>query len=233
MKHPPPSKPATPAAAPSAASSSAASKPVLGAKPLPARPFTPPPLAPKASTTTTKPVTEAQLLAIAGGTLTWAEAMGMTRQEAFGLAQSAYRFFEFGQREKGQGIMAALIELNPKVPAFHALMGAMHGRQGRETEALRSYSTAISLEPLNLSARVNRAELFLKTGAIDQALDDLIAATKADPQQKTPLGKRAWRLAKTTSQALKELIARGPRSPTSSAAAGAKAPAKPALPSKR
>jgi len=243
VKHPPPSKPATPAAAPSAASSSAppktappaVPKPVLGARPLPSRPFTPPPLAPKATPTTTKPVTEAQLLAIAGGTLTWAEAMGMTRQEAFGLAQSAYRFFEFGQREKGQGIMAALIELNPKVPAFHALMGAMHGRQGRESEALGCYSTAIGLEPLNLSARVNRAELFLKTGAIDQALDDLIAATKADPQQKTPLGKRAWRLAKTTSQALKELIARSPgsKSGASSSSAAAKAPARPAPPPKR
>lgn len=187
-------------------------KAVLGAKPLPTRPFTPPPLAPKAPAVSTTPVTEQQLIAIANGQLTWAEAMGMTRQEAFGLAQSAYRFFEFGQRQRGQAVMEALVELNPNVSAFHALLGAMHGRQGRSEHALRCYSTAITLEPLNLSARVNRAELFLKVGALDSALDDLVAATKADPQQKTPLGKRAWRLAKTTSQGLKELIARSPRS---------------------
>ena len=197
-------------------------KAVLGAKPLPARPFTPPPLAPKAPAVSTTPVTEQQLVAIANGQLTWAEAMGMTRQEAFGLAQSAYRFFEFGQRERGQAVMEALVELNPNVSAFHALLGAMHGRQGRAEHALRCYSTAITLEPLNLSARVNRAELYLKVGALDSALDDLVAATKADPQQKTPLGKRAWRLAKTTSQGLKELIARSPRSAVSTKTAPAR-----------
>jgi predicted Zn-dependent protease len=167
-------------------------------------------MAPKAPTVEVKAITEADVLAVANGKKTWAETMGMTRQEAFGLAQSAYRFFEFGQRERGKAIMLMLIELNPKVAAFSALLGGMLGRDGDEEAAAQCYSTAIALEPLNLSARVNRAELFLKQGKLDGALEDLLAATKADPEQKTVLGKRAWRLARTTSQALKELIARAP-----------------------
>ncbi len=230
MKHPRP--PATPAPSTAPAASSpkpttptpaptSAAKPTLGAKPLPSRPFTPPAVLPKTPTVTATPITEAQLKEIALGKKTFAEAMGMTRQEAFGLAQGAYRFFEFGQRERGLAIMQMLVELNPKTAAFHALLGAMQGRLGDEKSAAESYTRAIALEPANLSARVNRAELYLKQGVLDAALDDLLAATKADPQQKTALGKRAWRLARTTSSALKELIARAKAAP-------AAAPPKPA-----
>ena len=101
----------------------------------------------------------------------------------------------------------------------------MHGRLGDESAAQKSYSKAIALEPTNLSARVNRAELLLKQGVLDTALDDLLVATKADPTQKTALGKRAWRLARTTSSALKELIARAkaPARPASSSSAASAA----------
>lgn len=227
MKHPrPPATPA-PSTAPAASSSkptpAPAPKPTLGAKPLPSRPFTPPAVLPKTPTVTATPITEAQLVDIALGKKTFAEAMGMTRQEAFGLAQGAYRFFEFGQRERGLAIMQMLVELNPKTAAFHALLGAMQGRLGDDRAAAESYSRAIALEPANLSARVNRAELLLKQGALDAALDNLLAATKADSQQKTALGKRAWRLARTTSSALKELIARA-KAPSKPAASSTKPP---------
>lgn len=214
MKHPrPPSTPTTSTTsttptAPSTPTSSPA-KPALGAKPVAARPYTPPAILPKTPAVSVAPITEAQLVDIALGKKTFAEAMGMTRQEAFGLAQSAYRFFEFGQQQRAVATMELLVTLNPKTAAFHALLGAMQGRLGDEVAAKASYSRAIALEPANLSARVNRAELLLKQGDLATALDDLLAATKADPTQKSALGKRAWRLAKTTSTALKELIARG------------------------
>jgi len=149
--------------------------------------------------------------------MTWAELMGMTRAEAFGIAQSAYRLFEHGQRERGRQVIEGLVVANPKVAAFHALLGGMQGRLGDEAAAHASYSQAIKLEPGNLAARVNRAELLLKQGLLDVALDDLLAATKADPQGKSPLGKRAFLLARTTSSALKELIARAPKKPAAPA----------------
>ena len=214
MKHPPkPPASTTPAPATKPGAPAAPAKPVLGAKPLPARPFQPPAMLPKTAPVAVAPITPAQLTEIAAGKKTWAEAMGMTRQEAFGLAQSAYRSFEFGQQDKGVAVMQMLVELNPKVAAFHALLGGMKGRLGDDEAALACYAKAVALEPSNLAARVNRAELFLKSGALDKALDDLLAATKADPEQKTALGKRAWRLARTTSEALKELIANSKRAP--------------------
>ncbi len=210
MKHPP-KPPAPPAPEPA---KPAAAKPVLGARPLPSRPFQPPAILPKTPVVNVEPITKENIALVAAGKKTWAELMGMSRQEAFGLAQSAYRSFEFGQQERGLAVMQMLVELNPKVPAFYALLGGMRGRSGDDDAALECYSKAIALEPSNLAARVNRAELLLKKGGLDKALDDLLAATKADPEQRTVLGKRAWRLARTTSEALKELIAKAKRAPT-------------------
>jgi predicted Zn-dependent protease len=202
----PPHKPP----APSAPVAPAPAKPTLGAKPLPAGRFQPPPRfndAPTAPANVAPPTRE-QLAAVAAGKTTWAELMGMTKAEAFGIAQGAYRLFEHGHREKGRAVLEGLIVANPKVAAFHALLGGMQGRLGDEAAAKQSYDVAIKLEPGNLAARVNRAELLLKQGVLDAALEDLLAATKADPQQKTALGKRAFLLARTASAGLKELIAR-------------------------
>jgi predicted Zn-dependent protease len=155
-----------------------------------------------------------KLLAVANNEITWAEAVGMTKHEAFGIAQSAFRLFEHGQQEKGRKAIEALVELNPKVGAFHALLGGMAGRMGDEVTAERCYTKAIELEPGNLAARVNRAEMLLKKGKVADALDDLIAATKIDPKAKSPLGKRAYSLARVTSQGLRDLLARTPKKPT-------------------
>jgi Flp pilus assembly protein TadD len=189
-------------------------KQTTGAKAPPPGRFAPPPrLMVQDTAPKTAPPKPDDVWAVAQGKKTWAELMGMSRQEAFGIAQSAYRLFEHGQREKGLAAMEGLVVVNPKVGAFHALLGAMQGRLGAEELALASYTTAIKLEPNNLSARVNRAELFLKQGALDKALDDLVTATRIDPQGKTALGKRALQLARTTSQGLKELLARAKKKP--------------------
>ncbi len=185
----------------------------LGAQPLPATKFVPPPKAAAPPPSSPKKTPAEKLAAVLAKEITWAEAMGMTQAEAFGIAQSAYRFFEHGQRDKARQVMEGLVVANPQVGSFHALLGAMAGRMGDEVEAERCYSMAIKLEPQNLSARVNRAELRLKTGFLDQALEDLVQATKIDPQAKTVLGKRAWRLARVTSAALRELIGRAKTKP--------------------
>lgn len=170
---------------------------------------------PRAAPTTTKAddavdadVARQALQEVASGKKTWAEVMNLTRQEAFGMAQGAYRLFEFGQHQQATKVMEALVIMNPKAASFHALLGGMLGRMGDDDGADVRYSEAIRLEPKNLAARVNRAELRLKRGQIPEALEDLVAATAADPKGQSPLGRRAHALAKTTSTALKELIAR-------------------------
>ena len=144
------------------------------------------------------------------GELTFAEAMGLTRTEAYGIAFSAHRLFEHGQVARAKGILEALMIVNPKDAYFPCLLGAIYGREKKEDEALRLYNISIKLDAKNLTARVNRADLLLRRGDLAKALDDLVAATKLDPKAKTPLGKRAFALARTTSAALKEILAKRP-----------------------
>ncbi len=140
------------------------------------------------------------------GKMTWAEAMGLTRTEAYGIAFVAHRWFEHGQVDRARKILEGLILANPKDAYFHALLGAIEGRQGKDDEALKHYNKALKLDPRNLTARVNRADLLLRKGRLDKALDDLVAATKLDPKGKTPLGKRALALARATSSALHAIL---------------------------
>jgi predicted Zn-dependent protease len=155
-----------------------------------------------------KPTTLSEKIdAVAAKEMTLAEAMGLTRTEAYGLAFTAHRLFEHGQVERAKKILDGLMVANPKDAYFPALLGAIYGREGDEDEALRFYNRACKLDPRNLAARVNRADLLLGRGELAGALDDLVAATKLDPGGKTPQGKRALALARSTSQALHAALA--------------------------
>ncbi len=144
--------------------------------------------------------------------LTLAEAMGLTRSEAYGLAFTAHRLFEHGQSARATAILEGLMVANPKDAYFATLLGAIHGRSGDDDEALRLYNVAAKLDPKNLTARVNRADLLLRRGDLAGALDDLTAGARLDPNGKTPLGKRAIALARSTSAALHAALAqRRPR----------------------
>ena len=91
------------------------------------------------------------------GELTFAEAMGLTRTEAYGIAFSAHRLFEHGQVARAKGILEGLIIVNPKDAYFPCLLGAIYGREKNEDEALRLYNISIKLDPKNLTARASIA----------------------------------------------------------------------------
>src|SRR4029079_15303323 len=97
-------------------------------------------------------------------------------------------------------------------------LGGICGRMGDEIAALKHYNTAIKLDPKNLVARVNRADLLLRKGALDTALDDLVAATRLDPKGSTPQGKRALALARVTAAALHAALKARPASRSSAGA---------------
>jgi predicted Zn-dependent protease len=142
------------------------------------------------------------LVAIATGEKTWAETVGLTRSEAYGLANSAQSLLDVGQVDKATKILEGLVTLNPLDGYFHSMLGALKGKKGDEDGALEHYDRAIELDNTNLAALVNRAELHLGRGNIEPALEDLVLATKADPNGETTLGKRALVLARATTQAL-------------------------------
>lgn len=140
------------------------------------------------------------------GEITWAELTGLTMQEAYAFAEIAYNLFEQGKYDQAQTIVEGLVISNPYDGYFHGLLGAIYGRKGMHEEAAEEYSIALELDPQNLSAYVNRAEILLQHGEIELALKDLKAAVDLDPKGEKPFGVRARALAAATASILEEAM---------------------------
>ncbi len=151
--------------------------------------------------------TQDNLVKFVVGEITWAELTGLTMHEAYSFAEVAYNLFEQGKYDQAQTIVEGLVISNPYDGYFHGLLGAIYGRKGMHEEAQEEYSIAIDLDPTNLSAFVNRAEIHLQHGEIEKALKDLKKAIELDPKGEKPFGVRARALAAATSvleEALKQ-----------------------------
>jgi tetratricopeptide (TPR) repeat protein len=140
------------------------------------------------------------------GEITWAELTGLTMQEAYAFAEVAYNLFEQGKYDQAKTIVEGLVISNPYDGYFHGLLGAIYGRKGMHEEASEEYSIAIELDPTNISALVNRAEIFLQHGEIEMALKDLKSAVDLDPKGEKPFGVRARALAAATAAVLEEAL---------------------------
>ena len=178
--------------------------------------------------------TQDNLVKFVVGEITWAELTGLTMQEAYSFAEVAFNLFEQGKYDQAQTIVEGLVISNPYDGYFHGLLGAIYGRKGMHEEAQEEYSIAIDLDPTNLSAYVNRAEIFLQHGDIEKALKDLKKAIELDPKGEKPFGVRARALAAATASVLEEAlkqsgvdIDKAAKAPTKAAAAKPDAKAAP------
>ena len=150
--------------------------------------------------------TQDNLVKFVVGEITWAELTGLTMQEAYSFAEIAYNLFEQGKYDQAQTIVEGLVISNPYDGYFHGLLGAIYGRKGMHEEAQEEYTIAIDLDPTNISAFVNRAEIFLQHGEIEKALKDLKKAIELDPKGEKPFGVRARALAAATASVLEEAL---------------------------
>ncbi len=73
------------------------------------------------------------------------------------------------------------IELDPQDPLLHANLAILYLDQARMKEAKREIDTAIALDPSFDIALLARGRYYLQTGERDKALEDLLAASTANP----------------------------------------------------
>ncbi|MGO6788685.1 FecR domain-containing protein [Rhizobium ruizarguesonis] len=73
------------------------------------------------------------------------------------------------------------IELDPQDPLLHANLAILYLDQGRMKEAKREIDTAIALDSSFDIALLARGRYYLQTGERDKAMEDLLAASTANP----------------------------------------------------
>ena len=131
---------------------------------------------------------------------TLAEIAGFTFAEAKAIAEIGCDLAAAGRLEEARVLFEGLVEMNPKDAAARAALGTVYQKQGRLQEALAEYTTAIEIDSMQPIALSNRGELRLRRSD-GGGVEDLVAATQADPSGLTVGGRRAKALLGAMAQA--------------------------------
>jgi tetratricopeptide (TPR) repeat protein len=130
----------------------------------------------------------------------------MSLQEAYAIADLAYTLYEQGRYKDSQVLCEGLVMGNPHHAYFHTLLAGVYEKQNLTDKAIDEYNVSIFLDPKGISALVNRADLLLKKGRVQQAVEDLRNAMALDPKSETPSGTRARALAAVTAAIMEQVL---------------------------
>jgi tetratricopeptide (TPR) repeat protein len=116
-----------------------------------------------------------------------AELKGISRENLFRLADAGFTKFKHGRLDEAEKIYQGLILLDHRNAYFHAMMGAIHQKRGRPIEAIMEYGQAIKINKIDVSAYVNRGEIYLRHKNYKKAAEDFRNAILIDRE-----GKNLW-----------------------------------------
>lgn len=136
------------------------------------------------------------------GELTWAQIAGISIEQAYAIAELGYNLFTQGKLDEAEKIFLGLIEVNPKDGYFQSVLGSIFARQDRLKEALVAFNTAVSLGQADAHVFLNRAEISLQSGDLQEALQDLRRVMELDSNFQSKTHLRAKALAATTAQTI-------------------------------
>lgn len=138
------------------------------------------------------------------GDATWAETQGIPKKMLFDIAEQAYLKFKGGRLEEAKALFRGLCWLDHTVAYFHTGLGAIYQKEQNYFDALAEYTVAIEIDPEDITAYVNRGEVYYLMGLQDQPLEDLDQAIQLDPKGKDPWANRARFLKKKILQEIAE-----------------------------
>ena len=107
---------------------------------------------------------------------TLAQEFGFTSDQMQALTSQAFDLIDAGDLDGAVVTFTGLLALNPNDAPIQAALGSVFHQQGKLSEALAAYDTAIKLDANTVLARVNRGELRCKRGDLGGLEDLKIAA---------------------------------------------------------
>jgi Flp pilus assembly protein TadD len=135
------------------------------------------------------------IVALARGKLSYREALRVTPESMQRVAEYAFRLVQREQYDAAGFIFDALVALDPKVPYFHLGLATALANCSERAAALTELEAARKLDPMDVTAYVNAAQILLEESRKDEARRLLEQAQKLDPRGLQPLsalGKRLW-----------------------------------------
>ncbi len=94
------------------------------------------------------------------------------------LLMLGFTLHEQGRSEEAAIIFEGLVTIDPRNAYCHSALGAAYMRLEQDENALTHLNMALQLDAKDISAYINRAELFMKQKGFQQAQADLEMAIK-------------------------------------------------------
>jgi tetratricopeptide (TPR) repeat protein len=120
---------------------------------------------------------------------------GTTGPELLERAMEGFELYEQGDYEGARLIFEELSEKDPGEAYYRTALGAIFLAEDELEAALENFNLALTLNPKDSAALVNRGEVHLRLGNIVEAAQDFARAVDLDPENKDPLTMRARLLA--------------------------------------
>jgi tetratricopeptide (TPR) repeat protein len=120
---------------------------------------------------------------------------GTTGPELLERAMEGFELYEQGDYESARFIFEELSEKDPAEAYYRTALGAIFLAEDELEAALENFNLALTLNPKDSAALVNRGEVHLRLGNIVEAAQDFARAVDLDPENKDPLTMRARLLA--------------------------------------
>ena len=112
------------------------------------------------------------------GRLSLSRVKGWQPEEYQLMMMLGYTLHEQGRSEEAAVIFEGLLSLDPRNAYCHSALGAAYLRMDQDEKALTHLNLALQLDARDISAYINRAELFMKQKEYKTAQTDLEMAIK-------------------------------------------------------
>lgn len=125
------------------------------------------------------------------GKVSWADMFNVTPGVMKQMAELGYLKFQAGRFEEAERFYKVLTILDSKNSYFHSMLGTILHREKRNGEAIVQYTEALDLNPHDIVSLVNRGEIYMQHGWLNDAEADFAKAASLDPDKEDKWADRA------------------------------------------
>lgn len=123
--------------------------------------------------------------------ISYAQMAGISQRDLFLLSEVGHVKLKHGRVDEAKKIFDCLVQIDHKNPFYHACLGSVYQKQGKFVDSVFEFSEALKYKKDDISALVNRGEIYLVHKNFKKAAEDFRAAILLDPLGKNTYANRA------------------------------------------
>ncbi len=125
------------------------------------------------------------------GEVTLRELGEVSNAKLLEIAEMGYSMLSSGKSKEAKTLFTGLIAVEPREPYFRTMLGCVFMVEENWARADELFCEALRLDPGDSNALVNRGEVRLRLGRLDEAQVDLATVVDMDPEGKEKSTHRA------------------------------------------